>query len=228
MSNNHSQATPATAAPVGSSDSLESRLEGFSIAVAPMAFFAPGRVFAVIAERPPAPREVFFKYALWIGLVPPVCAFVGATLFGWRLGAGEPIVFSVGTAFAICAAYYLALLAGFALAARVALWMRDAYAEDAKPGQCWALIAVVGTPMAAGGVLHLYPSAVLNIAALTPAFLWSVYLLYTGLPVVLKNGPERGMLMASAIMGFALTALAAFMTLIMILWVHGFGPTLGI
>ena len=222
MSNNHSQ-SPAAAA--GSS---ETRLEGFSIAVAPMAFFAPGRVFAVIAERPPAPREVFFKYALWIGLVPPVCAFVGATLFGWRLGAGEPIVFSVGTAFAICAAYYLALLAGFALAARVALWMRGAYAEDAKPGQCWALIAVVGTPMAAGGVLHLYPSAVLNIAALTPAFLWSVYLLYTGLPVVLKNGPERGMLMASAIMGFALTALAAFMTLIMILWVHGFGPTLGI
>ena len=228
MSNNHSQATPAAAAPVGSSDSLESRLEGFSIAVAPMAFFAPGRVFAVIAEKPPKPRDVFLKYALWIGLVPPVCAFVGATLFGWRLGAGEPIVFSVGTAFAICAAYYLALLAGFALAARVALWMRDAYAEDAKPGQCWALIAVVGTPMAAGGVLHLYPSAVLNIAALTPAFLWSVYLLYTGLPVVLKNGPERGMLMASAIMGFALTALAAFMTLIMILWVHGFGPTLGI
>ena len=222
MSDNHSQS------PAASSGSSETRLEGFSIAVAPMAFFAPGRVFAVIAERPPAPREVFFKYALWIGLVPPVCAFVGATLFGWRLGAGEPIVFSVGTAFAICAAYYLALLAGFALAARVALWMRGAYAEDAKPGQCWALIAVVGTPMAAGGVLHLYPSAVLNIAALTPAFLWSVYLLYTGLPVVLKNGPERGMLMASAIMGFALTALAAFMTLIMILWVHGFGPTLGI
>lgn len=218
MSDNHSNSRP----------SPETRPDSFSLAVAPMAFFAPGKVFAVIAESPPAPRDVFLKYALWVGLVPPVCAFVGATLFGWRLGAGEPVVFPAKTAFAICAAYYLALLAGFALAAKVALWMRAAYAEDAQPGQCWALVAVVGTPMAAGGVLHLYPSAVLNVAALTPAFLWSVYLLYTGLPVVLKNGPERGMLMASAIMGFALTALAAFMTLIMILWVHGFGPTLGI
>ena len=182
----------------------------------------------MVAESPPRPGEVMLKYALWIGLIPPVSAFFGATTFGWRLGAGEPVVFPAATAFAMCAAYYLALLAGFALAARVALWMRPNYAEEARDGQCWALVAVVGTPMALGGIFHLYPSAVLNIAVLTPAFLWSAFLLYTGLPVVLKNGPERGMLMASAILGFVLTALAAFMTLVMILWVHGFGPVLGI
>ena len=207
---------------------MENRPHSFSLALAPMAFFAPRRIFDMVAEAPPAPREVMLKYALWIGLIPPVSAYFGATLFGWRLGAGEAVVFPASTAFAMCVVYYLALLAGFAVAAKVALWMRAEYAEEANPGQCWALVAVVGTPMAVGGVLHLYPSAVLNIAALTPAFLWSVYLLYTGLPIVLKNGPERGMLMASAIMGFVLTALAAFMTFVMILWVHGFGPTLGI
>ena len=200
----------------------------FSLALAPKAFFAPREVFALVAESPPRPGEVMLKYALWIGLIPPVSAFFGATMFGWRLGAGEPIVFPAATAFAMCAAYYLALLAGFALAARVALWMRPNYAEEARDGQCWALIAVVGTPMALGGIFHLYPSAVLNVAVLTPAFLWSAFLLYTGLPVVLKNGPERGMLMASAILGFVLTALAAFMTLIMLLWVQGFGPVLGV
>ena len=200
----------------------------FSLALAPKAFFAPQEVFALVAESPPRPAEVMLKYALWIGLIPPVSAFFGATVFGWRLGAGEPVVFPAATALAMCAAYYLALLAGFALAARVALWMRPNYAEEARDGQCWALIAVVGTPMALGGVFHLYPSAVLNVAVLTPAFLWSAFLLYTGLPIVLKNGPERGMLMASAILGFVLTALAAFMTLVMILWVHGFGPVLGI
>ena len=207
---------------------MENRSQSFSLALAPMAFFAPRRVFALIAQTRPSPAQVLLKYALWLGLIPPVSAFFGATLFGWRLGAGEAVLFSVPDALAICAAYYLALLAGFAVAAQVALWMRKTYADAAEPGQCWALVAVVGTPMAVGGILHLYPSAVLNVAALTPAFLWSVYLLYTGLPVVLKNGPERGMLMASAILGFVLTALAAFMTFIMILWVHGFGPTLGI
>ena len=207
---------------------MENRPQSFSLALAPMAFFAPERMFALIAELRPSPRQVILKYALWIGLVPPVSAFLGSTLFGWRLGAGEAVLFAAPAALAISVAYYLALLAGFALAACVVLWMRKTYADESEPGQCWALIAVVGTPMAAGGILHLYPSAVLNIAALTPAFLWSVYLLYAGLPVVLKNGPERGMLMASAILGFVLTALAAFMTFIILLWTHGFGPTLGI
>ena len=200
----------------------------FAIALAPLAVVAPGRMFTMITELRPKPAEVFFGYALWIGLIPPVAAFIGAVQFGWRLGAGEPIVLSTGVAAAICLAYYVSLLAGFALASRIALWMRDAYAGQAEPGECYALIATVGTPMMLGGLLHLYPSAVWNVALLTPAFLWSVYLLYTGLPVVLKNGVERGMLMASAILGFVLTALAGFLTLIILAWTKGFGPPLGI
>ena len=200
----------------------------FTIALAPMALAAPQRLFALITQLRPKPAEVLFGYALWIGLIPPVAAFIGAAEFGWRLGAGEPIVLSTGVTAAICLAYYVSLLAGFALASRVALWMRDTYAGEAEPGECYALIAAVGTPMMLGGLLHLYPSAVWNVALLTPAFLWSVYLLYTGLPVVLKNGVERGMLMASAILGFVLTALAGFLTLIILAWTKGFGPPLGI
>ena len=227
-------ATSSVTSSVTSSDSdstrspLSTRFPRFSAGMALGTVFSPRRGFVAVAQSRPTPAGVFFGFAWWIGMIPPVCAWFGMTTFGWRLGAGEPVSFSPGEAGAICGAYYLMLLAGFFVAARVALWMRPVYAEESEPGQCFALVAVVGTPMAMGGALHLYPSAALNVAALAPAFLWSVYLLYSGLPVVLKNGPERGMLMASAILGFVLTALAAFLTVVMLLWVNGFGPALGI
>ena len=215
-------------APAGRAAGPGMRRGGFSLLLVPMVFVAPARLFVRITQGSPTPLGVMFKYALWVGMVPPLCAFWGASRFGWRFGVGEPISMGADMLAAICVAYYLMLLAGFVVASLVALWMRPSYAGESTAGECFALIAVVGTPMALGGILHLYPHAVLNVAALTPAFLWSVRLLYTGLPVVLRNGPERGMLMASSVLGFVLTALAAFMTLILISWANGFGPSLGL
>lgn len=206
----------------------ETRTAQFSLALAPAVFFAPRKVFSAISESRPSPARVFFGYALWVGLVPPICAGFGSMLFGWRLGAEEPVILSPNMIAAVCAAYYLALLAGFVLAARIVLWMRPTYAGESTPGECFALIAAVGTPMMLCGALHLYPSFVLNVAFFTPAFLWSVYLLYTGLPLVLKNGAERGMLMATSTVGFFLVALAGFLALVVILWTRGFGPPLGV
>ncbi len=200
----------------------------FSVLLAPLVFIAPWRLFSSIINSGLTPFDVMFKYALWIGLVPPLCAWYGATTFGWQFGVDEAIEMEAGLILSICVAYYLMLLAGFGVASWVVLWMRQSYAGESTPGECCALIAVVGTPMALGGLLHLYPNTVLNAAALVPAFLWSTYLLYTGLPMVLRNGPDRGMLMASAVLGFVLTALAAFLTLILLLWSQGFGPRLGI
>jgi hypothetical protein len=55
-----------------------------------------------------------------------------------------------------------------------------------------------------------------------------MYLLYTGLPVVLKTGPERGMLMASAIIGYLLVASVSLLGVTVMLWRHGIGPKMGI
>ena len=35
--------------------------------------------------------RVFFGAALWLALCPPMFAYVGTTLFGWRLGV-EPLL----------------------------------------------------------------------------------------------------------------------------------------
>lgn len=187
------------------------------------------QVFAGLgaSERMPLAR-VFFGYALWLGLLPPLCAFIGGRRFGWRLGPGEPLFFSDAMALMVSLAYFIALLAGFFLATALAAWMARSYAARASLGHCGALIALTGTPLMAGGVFHLYPSLALNLGVLIPASVWSAALLYTGLPKILRANSEQGMLMASSLIGVLLVALAGLLALTALLWVNGLGPGLAV
>ena len=156
--------------------------QDFSLAVAPRVFFRPREVFLSLARARPSAAAVFWRYALWIGILPPLAAAVGSAVFGWRLGIGEPILFSARVAAFIGGAYFVALLAGFLVASCLTKWMAATYGAESSFGLSAGLVAVVGTPLAAGGVLHLYPQAGINLLALIPAIVWSAYLLYAGLP----------------------------------------------
>ena len=54
------------------------------------------------------------------------------------------------------------------------------------------------------------------------------YLLYKGLPMVLKTSPESGMLMASALIGYLLVAFVSVLGLTVALWSRGIGPSIGV
>ena len=53
---------------------------------------------------------------------------------------------------------------------------------------------------------------------LVPVLIWSMFLLYRGLPVVLATGPNRGMLMASALIAYLLVALVSLLGITVALW----------
>ena len=91
----------------------------------------------------------------------------------------------------------------------------------------FALMAVVGAPLAIGSVIHLYPHAFINLLVLVPTLIWSMYLLYRGLPVVLHTGPNRGMLMASALIAYLLVAAVSLLGVTVALWGSGLGPLIG-
>ena len=183
----------------------------------------PSQAFADIADRPPSSIGVFFGFALWLGLAPPVFAYIGTMTFGWRLGV-EPLILSAPTAAGIAAAYFTLLLVGFLSAGFVAHWMASTYSADASFGRSFALIALVGAPLTVGSVVHLYPSALLNVVVLVPTLIWSMYLLYRGLPIVLKTDPARGMLMASSLIAYLLVAWVSMLGITVVLWSHGIGP----
>ena len=198
----------------------------FSIFSLPRVLFRPRAVFDALAAAEPSAPRVFFGLALWLGLLPPLFAYFGTMQFGWRLGV-EPVYLPRPTVLAICAAYFVALLFGFLSSAVVARWMAVTYDASQSLGRCLALMAIVGAPLAVGSVVHLFPHAFLNVLVLVPILIWCMYLLYRGLPVVLGTGPNRGMLMASALIAYLLVALVSLLGLTVALWGSGIGPLIG-
>ncbi|MFM1896132.1 MAG: hypothetical protein RLZZ385_1206 [Pseudomonadota bacterium] len=190
--------------------------------------FLPREMFAELARSEPAPLRVLFSYTVLLLLLPPVFSFIGGYSFGWRLGASEPLMFDVFTLTLISVGYFITLIFGFVTTALISQWMAATYGARTAPGLHFALITMVGEPLALASVAHIFPDVFFNVVVLIPAMMYSMYLLYTGLPVVLGIPPERGMLMASSLVGWLLVAAVSLLGLTMGLWTHGVGPMLGV
>ena len=202
--------------------------KGFSPLLLFRLLFTPNAVFKVLAKTYPSPMAVFLKISLWFGVLPPIFSYFGAMKHGWNLGTIEPLYFSSDVLLSISIAYFIALLIGFVSTAVVSKWMADTYGARHSFGIHLAMISIVGAPIAVGSIIHLYPDVFINILVLVPAILWSMYLLYRGLPIVLHTTPERGMLMASSLIGYFLVAFVSLLGITVVLWGYGIGPTLGI
>ena len=188
----------------------------------------PTSVFEDIAEGAPSAVAVFLGASLWLGLAPPVFAYIGASRFGWNIGVVEPIFLSAQELLAISLGYFAALLSGFVSAALVSQWMASTYGAQRALGAHFALMTVVGAPLALGSVVHLYPHVMINLLVLVPMLIWSLYLLYWGLPIALRTNRERGMLMASSLVAFLLVAAVSLLGITVVLWTYGIGPRIWI
>lgn len=190
--------------------------------------FAPGAVLKELGkENSTLAGQLQFCLVLLI-LLPPVFAGIGGTVFGWRLGATEPLLLTVEQAVGISFFYFLSLVFGFFTTVMLARWMGSTYGATASFSVYLALFTVVSAPLALASVAHLFPHVFLNVLILIPALIWSMTLLYRGLPVVLQIPPERGMLMSSALVGWLLVAAVSLLGLTVGLWTIGLGPAIRI
>ena len=190
--------------------------------------FRPKAAFAELAEAQPDPHAVFFRQTLWLALLPPVFVFIGTANFGWRLGAAAPLRLGADALVLVGIGYFLTLWGALVGTAVVARWMAVTYGARQHFGVHLALVGQVAAPLALASLCHLFPHVFLNLLVLIPALLWSLYLLYTGLPVALRTGPERGMLMASSLVAWLLVGAVSLLGLTVALWTGGIGPSLGV
>lgn len=149
--------------------------------------YEPKITFEVLAETDPSAWRVFSSYSVWLLLLPPLFSWIGAYNFGWRLGASEPLVLTPATLTLISIAYFLTLLFGFYSTAVISRWMASTYGASSSFGRHVALITIVGQPLALASVAHLFPNVFFNVVVMIPVMIWSMYLLYTGIPVALQT-----------------------------------------
>ncbi len=190
--------------------------------------YQPTEAFKQLSQINPSSLAILFRYSLWLLILPPTFSLIGAANFGWRLGAAEPLLMTRQSLFLVSAAYFLVLVTGLLSTSFISRWMASTYGASTSLGRHVALITIIGEPLAVASIAHLFPDVLVNILILIPTMIWSMYLLYKGIPVVLETTSERGMLMASSLVAWLLVAAVSLLGMSMMFWTLGVGPLLGV
>lgn len=167
-------------------------------------------------------RGVGFVFIL--AAIPAISGYIGTTQVGWRIGVGEPIRITGDSAISIAIIYYLALIVGVFTIGWVIHLLGKAYEVVRPLPLCIALAAYTATPLFLIGIMEVYPVLWLNMLLGLPALAYTVYLLYSGLPIMMEIPAERGFLYSSAVLAVGLISLVSLLGMTALLWGMGLQP----
>lgn len=164
--------------------------------------------------------------SLVLGLIPVICGYIGTTHTGWQIGSGDPVRMSSNSALIISILYYLVIqIAVFSIGWMIH-WMAKTYGSEQSLPTCVKLAAYIATPMFLTGLMQLNPVLWLNLIVALPATAYMVFLLYTGIPIVMEISKDRGFLFSSAVLMVGLVGLVGMLVVTVFLWGIGVEPVL--
>lgn len=186
-------------------------------------FVRPANEWAVIRDRNITAAKAF-AYTLLLAAIPAICGFIGTTQHGWEVGAGVQMQLTTQSATVIAVLYYLVIIAAVYSVAWMIRWMGETYGATQSFTRCLVLAVFIPIPLFLAGFFQLYPLLWLNLIVGIPALSYTVFLLYTGIPVMMGIPQERGFLFASAVLAFGLIGLVGILVVTVLLWGIGIGP----
>jgi hypothetical protein len=165
-----------------------------------------------IASEETGVQELYLRYVAVLAAIPPLAYFIGFSFVGTGLiGGGERVPFAYGVAHMV-ALYVLTLGLVHALATFVNA-LSAGFGGVRDPVRAFKVAAYAPTATWVAGAFYVYPT--LSILALTG--LYSLYLLYVGLPRLMEVPLERALpytfvvVLAAIVLGVGADALAALM-----------------
>lgn len=173
-------------------------------------------------------RHESFYYSmlhiLTVGLIPSLSAYYASAYIGWSIGTGELIKLTQNSAAVMAIGMYIALIAGVFILAYLIHWMAKTFDSTPDYTQSLELAAYTATPLLMVGLASLYPVLWFFSLAGIAALSYSVYLLYSGIPIMMNIPEEKGFIYASSVVTCGLVLLVALMAGSVMLWTLGFGP----
>jgi hypothetical protein len=163
----------------------------------------PRLEWPLIAEEVGGIRSLYFRYVIPLVVIGPLCGYIGELLFGVKMGAlvfpPDPISAGFGAAAAI-----LLHLIGIYVTSRVIDALAPSFGGEANPARAFKVAVYSATPVWLAGVFALYPPLwVLGVVGL-----YSIYLVYRGLPILMRTNTPRPWLYALLISMFGLVLVA--------------------
>ena len=184
----------------------------------------PRRAWVNIRDDNCSISRCYFSYLMILAAIAPIAGFIGTTTIGWSIGQGDPTYLSPKSAFFIAIIYYFAMLTNVFILGMTVRWMGKTYGCDISLTQGIKLATYTATPILLIGIVELYPTLWVNFVIGLPALGYTIYLLYIGVPIVLKMSETKGFLLSSALVAMGLVSLVSLLGAMAFFWDWGFAP----
>jgi len=163
-------------------------------------------------------------YVFILAAIGPAAGYYGTTTTGWQIGTREAVKLSHESALTIAIMYYMVTIFAVIGLGILVQWMAKTYKGDCIIGRAISLAGYTATPIFLIGIAERYPVLWVNLIIGLPALAYTVYLLYSGVPIMMKVTDDKGFLMSSALLGLGMVALVSMLGAMAIAWGMGFQP----
>lgn len=171
----------------------------------------PNDTWNVIAAEPGDTASLYKDYLVYLALIPAVCGFIGMSLIGFG-GFGFSMRVPIVSGLVSMIVGYILSLGMVFLIGLIANALAPKFGGTQDPWNALKLVAYGSTAGFVGGVFSLIPA--LSMLGLLTA-LYSIYLIYTGVPVLMKCPPDKSLgytavlIVCGIVAGIILGALSA-------------------
>lgn len=148
---------------------------------------SPKPTWETIDTEPADTAGLYTGYLMLLAAIPAVCGFIGMSLIGMGMFGVSMRVPIVSGLINMVMSYVLSLVGAYVLALIINA-LAPKFGGVSNSLQALKVAVYSSTAALLGGVFTLLPAlAMLGLVA----SLYSIYLLYTGLPVLMKSKPEK-------------------------------------
>ncbi len=170
----------------------------------------PKSEWSVVAGESTTIKDLYLGYIMILAAIGPVCGFIKSTVFGINVPLLGTYRVGLGTGLGNMLFSYLMALVGVYLVALIINLLAPSFGGTKDDRQALKTVAYAYTAAWLAGVGHLLPW--LGMAILLAGSLFSIYLLYLGLPVMMQCPVEKAKgytavaIIVAVIFGFVVSA----------------------
>ena len=180
--------------------------------------YHPKTEWAHIRKEHYSAMHVFLSQISILAAIPSVSLYIGTTQVGWSITGGEFIKLDAMSAAMAAIAFYFAMWVAVGFIAYAIHWMEKTYGGNVAFEECLLLTTFTATPMFLSGLVGLYPMLWLNVFVGLAAVIYSVYLLYVGVPIIMQIPEDRAFFFSSSVLTVGLCVLVGLLATTAVLW----------
>lgn len=180
--------------------------------------YQPKNEWGLIKKEHYSTSHVFLSKISILAAIPAISLFIGTTQVGWSVAGGDFVKLQAASALMAALAFYFAMWVAVGFIAYSIHWMEKTYGGHVPFEDCLLLTTYTATPMFLSGLAGLYPMLWLNVMIGLLAVSYSVYLLYTGVPIIMRIPDERAFMFSTSILTVGLCVLVGLLVTSVILW----------